>query len=54
MDKAMGKRKYIDYLNGRCIKTNFSDLTKVGSRLYNRDAGENAFEKIVQQIRENK
>ena len=43
--------KYIDYLNGRCIKTDFSDLTKVSTRMYNRDAGEGAFEKIVNQLR---
>ncbi len=43
--------KYIDYLNGRCIKTDFSDLTKVDTRLYNRDAGNNAFENIVAQLR---
>jgi len=41
----------IDYLNGRAIKTNLSDPTKVSTQLYNRDAGEGAFERIVAQLR---
>jgi len=43
--------KYIDYLNGRCIKVDFSDLTKVNTNMYNRDMGPNAFENIVAQLR---
>lgn len=41
---------YIDYLAGRCIKTDFSTKT-VNTDLYNRDAGAGAFEKIVQKLR---
>jgi hypothetical protein len=42
--------KYIDYLAGRGIKTDFSDLRKVDTRWYNRDAGPDAFEKIVSKL----
>ena len=51
IDQALKSKYGIDYLGGRCIKTNFSDLTKVDTRLYNRDAGEGAFERIVAQLR---
>ena len=44
-------RYYVDYINGRCIKTDFSDLKNVDTRLYNRDAGNGAFERIVAQLR---
>lgn len=43
---------YIDYLAGRCIKTDFSDLTRVSTRLYNRDAGDGKFESIVAKLRQ--
>jgi hypothetical protein len=49
--KQLQHSKYIDYLSGRCIKTDFSDLTKVDTRLYNRDTGPNAFENIVSKLR---
>ncbi len=45
---------YIDYLNGRCIKTDFSDLKKVSTDMYNRDAGANCFENIVMKLSANK
>ena len=49
--KVVLARGYIDYFAGRAIKC---DLTqdKVDPALYNRDAGEGVFEKIVQQMRE--
>ena len=40
-----------DYHCGRPIKTDFSDLKNVETRDYNRDAGDNAFEKIVATLR---
>ena len=45
---------HIDYLNGRCIKTDFSDLKRVDTSMYNLDAGPNAFEDIVAKITNNK
>jgi len=49
--KAALERGYIDYLGGRAIKC---DLTKdkIDPYLYNRDAGKGAFEKIVQEMRD--
>ena len=47
INTALAHSKYIDYLAGRCIKTDFSDLTKVDTSIYNRHAGPNAFEIIV-------
>lgn len=43
--------KYIDYLAGRAIKTDFSDLQHVNTALYNRDAGAGVFEAIVDYLR---
>lgn len=43
--------KYIDYLNVRCIKINFTNLTRVDPYLYNRDMGPNAFENVIAQLR---
>lgn len=51
IDRTFHSGKYIDYLAGRCIKTDFGDTTQVNTRLYNRDAGEGAFEKIVASLR---
>lgn len=51
METLKSTRYYLDYLNGRCIKTDFSDLTKVNTRLYNRDAGDGAFERIISELR---
>lgn len=48
---ALSKSKYIDYLAGRCIKTDFSDLTNVYTFMYNRGSGPNAFENIVAKLR---
>lgn len=45
---------YLGYLSGRCIKTDFSDLSAVETRLYDRDAGQGAFAKIVSSLREPK
>lgn len=52
--KACLEAGYIDYIAGRCIQTNFSDLTKVNTRSYDRDAGEGTFERIVADLRKNK
>ena len=41
----------IDYLCGRGIKTNFSDLKNVDMKWYDRDAGEGAFKRAVDRIR---
>lgn len=41
---------YIDYFNGRCIKTNFRDLTKINTDSYNWDADPNAFETSVKEL----
>ncbi len=54
IDRTFQSGKYIDYLAGRCIKTDFNDLTSVNTRLYNRDAGEGAFERIVESLRNSK
>jgi hypothetical protein len=54
ISRVLAHDKYIDYLNGRCIKTNFSDLTTVDTYLYNRDAGNNMFENIVNKRRDQK
>ena len=43
--------QFFDYHCGRPIKTNFTDLTKVNTDLYNRDAGDNKFEDIVAKLR---
>ena len=52
IDKELkSQRGNLDYLEGRAIKTNFNDLTKVETKWYNRDAEENAFEKIVASLR---
>lgn len=53
IDAQLGKYKSLDYLAGRCIKTNFSNLEKVNTYGYNRDAGDGAFERIVDEIRRN-
>lgn len=34
-----------------CIKIIFSDLTKIDSRLYDRDAGEGAFKRVLSELR---
>ncbi|CAH6419886.1 Hypothetical protein HVR_LOCUS962 [uncultured virus] len=44
------KEGCIDYLAGRCIKTNFKDLTKVNPEQYNRCNGNGAFERIVHEL----
>ena len=45
------KRGYIDYFNGRVFKSNISgDIFETG--LYNRDNGNGAAERIVQNLRE--
>lgn len=44
--------KYIDYLAGRCIKTDFSDLTVVSTHSYNRNFGKGKFESIVDRLRQ--
>lgn len=41
---------YIDYFSGRAMKTNLSGNT-AEPRLYNRDAGAGAFERIVSEMR---
>ena len=51
IEAQLAHSKDIDYLNGRCIKIDFSDLTRVDPYLYNRDMGANAFENVVAQLR---
>lgn len=43
--------EYIDYFQGRCIKTNISG-TEVDPWLYDRDAGKDAFQKVVDAVKE--
>lgn len=43
-------KKYIDYFQGRCIKTDLSGDV-ADSRLYDRDAGTGAMQRIVDGIR---
>jgi hypothetical protein len=42
---------YIDYLNGRCLKTHFTDMASIDPFLYDRDAGTGKFASIVEQLR---
>lgn len=51
VDEYLARSKYIDYLEGRAIKADFGDLTKVRTFLYNRDGGQGAFERIVADLR---
>lgn len=48
---AQSLTRYIDYLNGRCIKTDFRNRKYVSTGGYNRDAGSGAFERCVDSIR---
>lgn len=41
----------IEYIGGRAIKTNFSDMTQVDTFCYDRQAGKGAFEKVVASLR---
>jgi hypothetical protein len=43
----------VDYVRGLPIKTDFSDMTAVSSRLYDRDAGEGAFLAALERVRRN-
>lgn len=43
---------YIDYLNGRPIKTYFKDPKSVNSSLYDRDAGPGTFKTVVNKLRQ--
>jgi hypothetical protein len=45
--------KYIDYHCGRPIKIDFTDMTKIYYKGYDRDAGDGTFLKIVSIIRKN-
>ena len=40
-------RGYVDYFNGRSIKTKFSNPASVDPYMYNRDAGNGAFERVL-------
>lgn len=40
-----------DYVRGRPIKTDFTDMTAVSSRLYDRDAGQGAFLAALERVR---
>ena len=51
IDNALQNPYGIDYLNGRGIKVDFKNRHAVNSRLYNRDAGEGEFERIVASMR---
>ena len=42
-------KKYIDYFCGRCIKTDISG-DSVNPRLYDRDAGDGEFARIVKSL----
>ena len=46
-------KKYIDYFQGRCIKTDLSGDT-ASPRLYDRDTYQGAMEDIVKSMRKNK
>jgi hypothetical protein len=50
IDRILEHSKYIDYLAGRCFKTDFSDMSKVKTDMYNRDAGPDKFENIVKKL----
>ena len=41
----------IEYIGGRAIKTNFSDMTQVDTFCYDSQAGKGAFEKVVASLR---
>ena len=43
-------KSYIDYFQGRCIKTDLSH-DYIDPYLYDRDAGKGAFEKVVKEMR---
>ena len=44
---------YFDYHCGKPMKLDLRDLSSVSTRLYNRDAGDGVFEKIVKELRNN-
>jgi len=50
LEKEAIKRGYIDYFNGRPIKTDLSNDT-VNPYLYDRDAGQGMFAKVVFEMR---
>lgn len=51
--KELAASLRVDYVRGRPIKTDFSDMTAVSSRLYDRDAGEGAFLAALERVRRN-
>lgn len=44
---------YIDYIAGRPLKVDFNNLKQIDPRLYNRDAGDGAFQKVISKLRNN-
>jgi hypothetical protein len=48
---TLSRSEYIDYISGRYIGIDFSDLTIVNTEEYNRNNGNNAFENIVAKLR---
>lgn len=51
IEQTIQRNRYVDYLAGRAIKTDFSDMRRVKPRQYNRDTRECAFEDAVDYIR---
>tara|TARA_B100000497_G_C7667661_1_gene402647 strand:+ start:175 stop:561 length:387 start_codon:yes stop_codon:yes gene_type:complete len=47
-------QNYPDYVCGRPIKVDLYNHNEVSGYLYDRDNGENAFNNVVEQVRENK
>lgn len=43
--------RYFDYHCGRPIKTDFTDVTKISYKAYDRDAGNGKFIEIVEKLR---
>jgi hypothetical protein len=48
------RKGYIDYINGRAIKCDFSDMSRLDASLYDRDAGKGTFQSVVNIIRPKK
>ncbi|AGC02410.1 hypothetical protein H012_gp038 [Acanthamoeba polyphaga moumouvirus] len=53
--KELTHNNKIDYINGRCIKIDFTNLEEVDTSPYNSkdgcNTGENAFEEVIKSIR---
>lgn len=51
IEEALGSDMKLDYLAGRCIKTDFSNMKAVDTHWYDRDAGSGAFERVAASLR---